>query len=136
MKRRDRGRARGREWRMVSGRGDTSPRFDALPRGNGRWRSRKAVGGERFAGLRIVWRKKTIEAGSLRCKEKEGCCPGKGGFSIADSRAGWVWSQLWPVTLRLGLTGSIHKVLGPRLQTFHFLPAHGSIPLASHPNMD
>lgn len=104
----------------VNGRGDTSPRFDALPRGNGRWRSRNAVGGERFAGLRIVWRKKTIEAGSLRCKEKEGCCPGKGGFSVADSRTGWVWSQLWPVTLRLGLTGSIHKVSGPacRLSTF------------------
>lgn len=56
---------------MVNGRGDTSPRFDALPRGNGRWRSRKTVGGERFAGLRIVWRKETIEPGALRWKEKE-----------------------------------------------------------------
>lgn len=56
---------------MVNGRGDTSPRFDALPRGNGRWRSRKTVGGERFAGLRIVWRKETIDPGALRWKEKE-----------------------------------------------------------------
>ena len=37
---------------------------------------------------------------------------GKGGFSVADSRAGFSRNS-GLVTLRLGLTGSIHKVLGP-----------------------
>lgn len=84
------------EWRMVNGRGDTSPRFDALPRGNGRWRSRKAVGGERFAGRGSCGGKKQLrpvlcdaKRRRVAVREREASLlqiPGQGGFGRNSGR--------------------------------------------------
>jgi hypothetical protein len=81
---------------MANAEGDTSSRFDALPRGNGRWRSRKgrvvkdlqkrqACGGKEQ--LRLVRRgekRRTKEAGLVAVRE---------GRFLCCRFQGRVWSQ-------------------------------------------